>query len=285
MPAVKNPIVARFLYNNETCYLKHPDFEVQRGDLIVIETSNGPEIGTVSGMSTVEKDAKDVGKILRICTDDDQEKQAENLKKEDDAYEITLEKIKKHGLDMKLVSVHYFLDNAKIIFNFTADGRVDFRELVKDLASVFKRRIELRQIGARDEAKIIKGCGVCGREFCCNAVKHELQPVTIKMAKDQNLTLNSSKISGACGRLLCCLAYEHKAYCEIKREYPPEGSVLTYDNKKMCLTEINILKMTATLKTADNVSIVIPLDALPPSRKKEDQPNRSEECAVAENVK
>ena len=182
---------------------------------------------------------------------------------------------------MKLVSIHYFLDDAKIIFNFTADGRVDFRELVKDLASVFKRRIELRQIGARDEAKIIKGYGVCGREFCCNAVKHELQPVTIKMAKDQNLTLNSSKISGACGRLLCCLAYEHSAYCEIKSSYPSEGTVFNYDNKKVCLAEINILKMTATLKTEDNI-IIIPLEELPRIHKKEVKENETEE--QTENV-
>jgi len=283
MSAVKNLIVARLLYNNETYYLKQPDFEAQRGTLVVIDTNNGPEIAVVSGMSAVEKDEKDVGKILRICTDEDLAKQEENRKKEEDAYEITLEKIKKHGLDMKLVSIHYFLDDAKIIFNFTADGRVDFRELVKDLASVFKRRIELRQIGARDEAKIIKGCGVCGREFCCNAVKHELQPVTIKMAKDQNLTLNSSKISGACGRLLCCLAYEHDAYCEIKRVYPPEGSVFTYDNKKVCLAEINILKMTATLKTEDNISIVISLNELP-AAKKEAPPNGAEKSTVVEEV-
>jgi len=283
MSAVKNLIVARLLYNNETYYLKQPDFEVPRGKLVVIDTNNGPEIAVVSGMSAAEKDEKDVGKILRICTDEDLEKQEENRKKEEYAYEITLEKIKKHGLDMKLVSIHYFLDDAKIIFNFTADGRVDFRELVKDLASVFKRRIELRQIGARDEAKIIKGCGVCGREFCCNAVKHELQPVTIKMAKDQNLTLNSSKISGACGRLLCCLAYEHDAYCEIKHVYPPEGSVFTYDNKKVFLAEINILKLTATLKTEDNISIVIPLNELP-AAKKETQPNGTEKSTVVEEA-
>jgi len=284
MSDLKNLIVARLIYNNVTCYLHQPDFDVQRGDFIVIETVNGPEIAVVSGMSAAEKDAKDVGKILRIGTEDDSTKQAENQKREDEAYEITLEKIKKHGLDMKLVSIHYFLDDTKIIFNFTADGRVDFRELVKDLASVFKRRIELRQIGARDEAKIIKGCGVCGREFCCNAVKHELQPVTIKMAKDQNLTLNSSKISGACGRLLCCLAYEHDAYCEIKREYPPEGSIFTYDNKKVCLAEINILKMSATLKTEDNVSIVIPIDTLPAARKKEDRPNMTEKHEAAKEI-
>ncbi len=284
MSSVKNLIVARLLYNNETCYLKHPDFDVQRGTLIVIDTNNGPEIAAVSGVSIAEKDEKDIGTVLRICSDDDLSKQEENRKKGDDAYEITLEKIKKHGLDMKLVSIHYFLDDAKIIFNFTADGRVDFRELVKDLASVFKRRIELRQIGARDEAKIIKGCGVCGRDFCCNAVKHELQPVTIKMAKDQNLTLNSSKISGACGRLLCCLAYEHNAYCEIKQEYPPEGSVFTYDNKKVCLAEINILKLIATLKTEDNVNIVVPLDELPAAGKREEHPDSAGKSAVAENV-
>ena len=138
--------------------------------------------------------------------------------------------------------------------------------IIKDVVDIFKKRIELRQIGARDEAKIVKGFGICGRDFCCNTIKNELKPVTIKMAKDQNLTLNSSKISGACGRLLCCLAYEHEAYCEVKKRLPQEGSVIVYDGKKVMLTEINILRKVVTLRTADNIYIQIPLAELPNSK-------------------
>ncbi|UCB45754.1 MAG: stage 0 sporulation protein [Spirochaetota bacterium] len=259
----KGLVVAKLIYNNATHFFELPDFEIAKGYLIIIETENGPEIASVSGITyTVPEDVQ-VGKIIRVCNEDDLTKIKENEKREEEAFNITLEKIKKHNLDMKLVNIHYFMDDNKIIFNFTADERVDFRELVKDLASVFKKRIELRQIGARDEAKIVKGFGICGRDFCCNTVKNELKPVTIKMAKDQNLTLNSSKISGACGRLLCCLAYEHDCYCEIKKMFPSEGSTIDYEDKKVTLTEINILKMIGTLKTEDDIYIQIPLDELP----------------------
>jgi cell fate regulator YaaT (PSP1 superfamily) len=267
----KSLVVAKLIFNNATYFFETPDFDVAKGYLIVIETENGPEVASVSGITyTVPEDIQ-IGKILRVCNEDDLRKIKENEKREEEAFKITLEKIKKHDLDMKLVNIHYFLDDNKIIFNFTADERVDFRELVKDLASVFKKRIELRQIGARDEAKIVKGFGICGRDFCCNTVKHELKPVTIKMAKDQNLTLNSSKISGACGRLLCCLAYEHDAYCEIKNNYPSEGSKLEYDGNTVTLTEINILKMIGTVKTGDDVYIQIPLDELPNLVKKQQE--------------
>ncbi len=263
MSEEKKIAVAKVLYNCDVCFLELPDFPVKRGDLIIIETQNGPEIAAISGIThSIPEDIK-IGKIIRLCNEEDLKKKKENEKRADEAFQITLEKIKKHNLEMKLVSIHYFLDDNKIIFNFTADERVDFRELVKDLASIFKKRIELRQIGARDEAKIINGTGICGRNFCCTAVKNELQPVTIKMAKDQNLTLNSSKISGACGRLLCCLSYEHEAYCEVKKIYPTEGSILEYGGKRVTLSEINILKMVATLKTEDEINIKIPLDELP----------------------
>ncbi len=285
--AEKTTIIARLLYNNETCFLKIPDFPVARGDLVIVETSNGPEIGLVSGLSSDIHNGER-GTILRQCTEEDLKKKEQNEKREQEAFPVTLEKIRKHNLDMKLVSIHYFLDDTKIIFNFTADGRVDFRELVKDLASVFKKRIELRQIGARDEAKIIKGCGVCGREFCCNAIKNELQPVTIKMAKDQNLTLNSSKISGACGRLLCCLAYEHEAYRDFKKNCPSEGSVFLHENKKVTLTDINVLKRTATLKTEEGTSFTVPIDDIrrdPSSRKPEpEKPEPNEKSALVKNT-
>ncbi len=285
MPEDKRYIVAKLLYNNETCYCNLPDSEVHRGDLTIIETENGPEIAFVSGIGSLIPEDAELKKILRQRSDEDRRRQHENEKREQEAFEITLEKIKKHGLEMKLVSVHYFLDDQKIIFNFTADGRVDFRELVKDLASVFKKRIELRQIGARDEAKIVNGCGVCGRDFCCSAIKHELQPVTIKMAKDQNLTLNSSKISGACGRLLCCLAYEHEAYCEFKRNYIEEGSSLVFEDKKVALCEINILKRVATLRSEDNITFSVPIDRLPqiPPREESCDESAKEDAVVGEN--
>ena len=258
----KGLVVARLLYNNATFFLEIPDQELKRGCLIVLETENGPEIASVSGISFSVVDDVKIGTVLRTCNDQDLEKMKKNKQREEEAFQITIEKIKKHNLEMKLVNIHFFLDDNKIIFNFTADERVDFRELVKDLASIFKKRIELRQIGARDEAKIIKGLGICGRDFCCNTIKNELKPVTIKMAKDQNLTLNSSKISGACGRLLCCLAYEHEAYCEIKKRFPHEGSVLEYEGRRATLTEVNILRMLGTLKTEDDIYIQVSLDEL-----------------------
>ena len=255
-------MVAKLLYNNTTCFLEIPEEELKRGALVVVETENGPEIASIAGISLSLADNVKIMKVLRPCNEQDLEKMKVNESREEEAFQITLEKIKKHNLDMKLVNVHFFLDDNKIIFNFTADERVDFRELVKDLASIFKKRIELHQIGARDEAKIIKGFGICGRDFCCNTIKNELKPVTIKMAKDQNLTLNSSKISGACGRLLCCLAYEHEAYCEIKKRFPHEGSILEYEGKRAILTEVNILRMLATLKTENDIYVQVSLDEL-----------------------
>ena len=275
MPENTCYVVAKLCYNNETCYCNLPEFKVGRGDSIIIETPNGPEIALVSGTGQLIPEDVELNKILRQCSDEDRKRHEKNENREQEAFEITLEKINKHSLDMKLVNVHYFLDDQKIIFNFTADGRVDFRELVKDLASVFKKRIELRQIGARDEAKIINGCGVCGRDFCCSAIKHELQPVTIKMAKDQNLTLNSSKISGACGRLLCCLAYEHEAYCNFKRNYAEEGSTLMFEDKKVTLCEINILKRVATLRSQDNITFTVPIEQLPQTSPREDSCDES----------
>lgn len=262
MTDTKGVMVARLLYNNATCFLDIPGDDMKRGTLVVLETENGPEIASVSGISYSIGDDIKISKFLRICDDGDLEKMKKNEEREEEAFQITLEKIKKHDLEMKLVNIHFFLDDNKIIFNFTADERVDFRELVKDLASIFKKRIELRQIGARDEAKIIRGFGICGRDFCCNTIKNELKPVTIKMAKDQNLTLNSSKISGACGRLLCCLAYEHEAYCEIKKRFPHEGSILEYEGKLATLTELNILRMHGTLKTEGDTYVQVSLEEL-----------------------
>ena len=259
----------KLLYNHEICFTEVEGISLYRYQSVVIETDNGNEIAAVLGEIKAEHNGIQIRKFVRVCTDEDFKKKKRNEEREKEAFKIALEKIKKHKLDMKLVSVHYFLDDNKVLFNFTADERVDFRELVKDLASVFKKRIELRQIGARDEAKIVQGIGVCGRPFCCNSVKYELQPVTIKMAKDQNLTLNSSKISGACGRLLCCLAYEHDLYAEIKEQYPEEGSKIVLDNQEYTLAEINVIKRKVQLKTEDGLTVYIPLDKLPKRKKQE----------------
>ncbi len=281
---VKRIYALRLLYNYEICYTEVKNITLNRNQLIVIETDNGPEIAQVLGESKLEHDGLQVRNFIRVCTEEDLKKKRKNEKRAKEAFNIALEKIKKHGLDMKLVSVHYFLDDNKVLFNFTADERVDFRELVKDLASVFKKRIELRQIGARDEAKIVQGIGVCGRPFCCNSVKYELQPVTIKMAKDQNLTLNSSKISGACGRLLCCLAYEHDLYAKIKNQYPEEGSEVEIDGQKMTLVEINVLKNTAQVKTEDNITITIPVEKLPKRPVEKIESEEVEEDIVIEDI-
>jgi len=263
----------KLLYNHEICFTEVEDISLYRFQSVVIETDNGHEIASVLGETKLEHNGIQIRKFLRICNDEDFKKKKQNEEKEKEAFEIAQEKIKKHKLDMKLVSVHYFLDDNKVLFNFTADERVDFRELVKDLASVFKKRIELRQIGARDEAKIVQGIGVCGRPFCCNSVKYELQPVTIKMAKDQNLTLNSSKISGACGRLLCCLAYEHELYAEIKDQYPEEGKKVIVNGQEYTLIEINVVKRKAQLKNGDGITVYIPLSELP----KREKPESAEE--------
>ena len=186
---------------------------IRRGDHVIVETARGIEYGTVVGDPKEVEDKKVVQPlkpVLRIATQRDDEQEAANKLKEKDAYKICLEKIQKHGLEMKLIDAEYTFDNNKVLFYFTADGRIDFRELVKDLASVFKTRIELRQIGVRDETKILGGIGICGRELCCHRHLSEFVPVSIKMAKEQNLSLNPTKISGVCGRLMCCLKHEEE---------------------------------------------------------------------------
>src|SRR4030042_3823278 len=192
--------------------------------------------------------------VIRIANKPDREKYRENLKKEKDAFNIALKKIEEYSLDMKLVNVHYFLEDSKILFNFTADGRIDFRELVKDLAVIFKTRIELRQIGVRDECRIMHGYGHCGKHYCCSDVCNELKPITIKMAKEENITQNSLKIRGACGRLLCCLAYEYETYLEEKKNYPEVGSKIKLNNKWFIVTEINIQSKIIKINSEDNES-------------------------------
>lgn len=200
----------------------------------------------------------DVQWISHMASPEEIQRYNDNLEKEKEAVEICKEKIAKHNLDMKLVTSHFLLSEPKLLFFFTSEDRVDFRELVKDLVSVFKTRIELRQIGVRDESRVLGGLAVCGRDFCCHSVSDKLDPVTIKMAKEQNLSLNSMKISGPCGRLLCCLSYEYNFYCEEKQSYPVEGTKLKIGDEFFKITEINILSKTMTALGSEGGTITIP---------------------------
>ncbi|NLY52977.1 MAG: stage 0 sporulation family protein [Firmicutes bacterium] len=215
----------RFKHAGKIYYFDPGDIELTAGDPVIVETVRGMEYGQVV-VAPKEVDESDVvqplKQVLRRATEADMEILAENAEKERSAFQIGLEKIEKHGLPMKLVDVEYTFDNSKVIFYFTADGRVDFRELVKDLASVFRTRIELRQIGVRDQAKMLGGLGPCGRPLCCATFLGDFEPVSIKMAKEQNLSLNPSKISGICGRLMCCLKFEAEVYKTEKEDSKPE---------------------------------------------------------------
>ena len=213
---------------------------------MIVETARGIEYGTVVGNPrevSKEKVIQPLKPVLRIATERDNEQEASNKLKEKEAFKICLEKIQKHRLEMKLIDAEYTFDNNKVLFYFTADGRIDFRELVKDLAAVFKTRIELRQIGVRDETKILGGIGICGRELCCHSHLSEFVPVSIKMAKEQNLSLNPAKISGVCGRLMCCLKHEEETYEELNRKLPNIGDhVTTFDGLKGEVASVNVLR-------------------------------------------
>ena len=206
------------------------DFQVKVGDHVIVETARGIEYGSVvQGIREVADDKviMPLKSVIRIATEEDDKKAIENNEKEKKAFKICKEKIAKHGLEMKLIETEYTFDNNKVLFYFTADGRIDFRELVKDLASVFKTRIELRQVGVRDETKMLGGIGICGRPLCCHTYLSEFAPVSIKMAKEQNLSLNPTKISGVCGRLMCCLTNEEETYEELNRQLPGVGDHVT----------------------------------------------------------
>lgn len=221
-------------------------FDIKKGDNVIVETARGIEFGTVVGApKEVENDKviQPLKPVLRIANERDKEQEAANKIKEKEAFKICLEKIRKHNLEMKLIDAEYTFDNNKVLFYFTADGRIDFRELVKDLASVFKTRIELRQIGVRDETKILGGIGICGRPLCCHTHLSEFIPVSIKMAKEQNLSLNPTKISGVCGRLMCCLKHEEETYEELNRKLPDVGDFVTADDGlKGEVQSVNVLR-------------------------------------------
>lgn len=216
----------RFKEVGKIYYFNPEDLEIEKGQNVIVETVRGVEYGQVAiapRMVPKEEVHPPLRRVIRLATEEDDRINAENKEKEKDAFGICQEKIKKHKLEMKLIDVEFTFDNNKIIFYFTADGRVDFRDLVKDLASVFRTRIELRQIGVRDEAKMIGGLGTCGRKLCCSSWLGDFDPVSIRMAKDQNLSLNPSKISGICGRLMCCLRYEHETYRYLDKQLPKVG--------------------------------------------------------------
>lgn len=239
-------IGVRFRTAGKIYFFDPMKLDIKKNDHVIVETARGIEYGTVVSDPrevTDDKVIQPLKPVLRIATEKDDETEASNKAKEKEAFKICLEKIAKHGLEMKLIDAEYTFDNNKVLFYFTADGRIDFRELVKDLAGVFKTRIELRQIGVRDETKIVGGIGICGRPLCCHTHLSEFIPVSIKMAKEQNLSLNPTKISGVCGRLMCCLKNEEDTYEELNRRLPNIGDyVTTDDGLKGEVQSVNVLR-------------------------------------------
>ena len=226
-------IGVRFRNAGKIYYFDPADRDIHTGDHVIVETARGIEYGyVVLGAREVPEDkvVQPLKSVIRMATKEDEETERRNHEREKEAFRICKEKIRKHGLQMKLIDAEYTFDNNKVLFYFTADGRVDFRELVKDLASVFKTRIELRQVGVRDETKIVGGIGICGRPLCCHSYLSEFIPVSIKMAKEQNLSLNPTKISGVCGRLMCCLKNEEETYEELNSKLPNVGDFVTTDD-------------------------------------------------------
>ena len=242
-------IGVRFKNVGKIYYFTAGNKDVEVGNKVIVETSRGVECGEVAMGKREVSDANIVQPlkaIMRTATKEDLSKVEENRKKEKEAFDICEKKIVKHKLDMKLIDAEYTFDNNKLLFYFTADGRIDFRELVKDLASVFRTRIELRQIGVRDEAKMLGGLGVCGKPFCCSTFLGDFQPVSIKMAKEQGLSLNPTKISGTCGRLMCCLKYEQEAYTDLLKNTPKVGAIVETPEGRGTVVDQNIL--TGVLK-------------------------------------
>lgn len=247
----------RFRNAGKIYYFGPGKLDIHAGMHVIVETARGVEMGTVmtepKGVSE-EEVIQPLKPVIRIATEADEKTVAKNREKEKDAFRICLEKIAKHKLDMKLVEAEYTFDNNKLLFYFTADGRIDFRELVKDLAAVFRTRIELRQIGVRDETKIMGGIGICGRALCCNTYLSEFAPVSIKMAKEQNLSLNPTKISGVCGRLMCCLTNEEETYEELNSHLPSNGDhVTTPEGLRGNVQSVNVLRqLVKVVVTLDN---------------------------------
>ena len=237
-------IGVRFKDGGKIYFFDPADIEINKGDYVIVDTARGLECGlVVQGIHTESEDkiVKPLKAVSRIATESDIEKMNQNRRDEKKAFEICLEKIEKHKLDMKLIDVEYTFDRSKALFYFTADGRVDFRELVKELAAIFRTRIELRQIGVRDESKMMGGIGVCGQPFCCSRFLSDFTPVSIEMAKEQGLSLNPTKISGSCGRLMCCLSYEQNVYEYLNSITPGVGSYVRTDDGTGTVVEVSLL--------------------------------------------
>ena len=285
---MKKVISVRFKDNGKTYYFDPADTPIKTGDYVIVETARGVECGeVVQGVKEIADSAvpKALKPITRMADSVDVRRMRQNREDEKRAYHTCQECIARHGLEMKLVEAEYTLDRSKIMFYFTADGRVDFRELVKDLAGIFHTRIELRQIGVRDEAKMLGGLGICGRPFCCSSFLGEFQPVSIKMAKEQGLSLNPTKISGTCGRLMCCLKYEQNAYEDLLRITPKVGAYVSTSEGKGTITEVSLL--TGLLKVRldkanDGVPMVFEREAVKvirdarPQREEYDHKNEKE---------
>jgi cell fate regulator YaaT (PSP1 superfamily) len=249
----------RLIYSQETFLAVYREDSLSPDTMVIVPTRYGRDLAQVIGPVCGKlPPVSEIAWVVRIATPEDLEKSRNNAKLEADAFDICRKKIANHKLEMKLVLVHYLLEEPKILFFFTAENRVDFRELVKDLVSVFKMRIELRQIGVRDEARVVGGLGVCGRGYCCHCVSDKLKPVSIKMAKDQKLSLNSVKISGPCGRLLCCLFYEYGFYSEQQRNLPQEGMRINYENESWKVAEVNPIACQIKMTADDGRQTTVP---------------------------
>ncbi len=260
---MKQEIVGvRFKKAGRIYYFAPNGYKANKGDYVIVETIRGVECGIceiANRFEKLEKTFGDLKPVLRVADEDDMKKHSKNKEDAKDAFKICVEKINKHKLEMKLIDVEYTFDRSKILFYFTAEGRIDFRELVKDLAGVYKTRIELRQIGVRDEAKILNGLGICGRVLCCSTFLGDFNHVSIKMAKDQNLSLNPTKISGACGRLMCCIKYEEETYREISKKLPVIGDLISTPDGKGEVTAVATLRervrATVNMKDTDTKEI------------------------------
>ena len=253
-PETVTVVDIHFRSNNKVYFFDPGDLTVKTGDRVIIDTARGQEFGYCAGGNhpvSVKEIVQPLRKVIRIATEKDERINAENEQKEKNAMEVCQQKIEAHGLDMQLVSAECAFDGSKIIFFFTAEGRVDFRELVKNLASVFRTRIELRQIGVRDKAKMVGGLGICGRPFCCKEFLDDFQPVSIKMAKTQNLSLNPTKISGTCGRLMCCLKYEQEAYEDLIKTSPKNESFVDTVDGRGTVIDVNLLRQSVRVRMED----------------------------------
>ena len=251
---MKNIIGVRFKKPGKIYFFDPGELQISNRDFVIVETAQGEEYGEVAIANRSIKEEnilKPLKKVIRIATYKDRKHHEENKKKEEEAFEICKQKIKEHNLDMTLTDVEFKFDNSKALFYFTADGRIDFRDLVKDLAAIFKTRIELRQIGVRDEVKRIGGCGICGRELCCCSYLGNFETVSIKMAKEQNMSLNPSKISGNCGRLMCCLKYEQEVYDEKIARLPKIGAIVKTEDGEGTVEGVETLKERLRVKLKD----------------------------------